>query len=172
MNTGVASMCPTMSPALWNPIWNADVDRAASLSKQVYDGASTVVKSAVGTLALTKNLWSLDSKLASLLESFYRAAEHPEVVSPVSEDVIRNGLSTLRIVCEKCDAVYNTARARGLTNRRFMGPALNSIRVRSDELLDIVETTELSLDGSGVDAIFDKALAELHSGATVKVSDL
>jgi hypothetical protein len=153
-------------------MWNADIVRAASLSKQVYEGASTVVKSLAGNLSLTKNLWTLDSKLAWLLESFYRAAEHPQVVPPVSEDVVRNALSSLREVCEKCDAVYNKAKARGLTNRRFMGPALNSIRVRSDELLDIVETVEISLSGSGVDAIFDKALAELHSGATVKVSDL
>ena len=53
-----------------------------------------------------------------------------------------------------------------------MGPALNSIRVRSEELFDIIEAVEISLDGSGLDAIFDKALAELQSGVTVKISNL
>jgi len=165
-------MCPSISPALWNPMWNADVNTAASLSKQVYDGASKVVKSFVGDLALTKDLWTLDSKLASLLEGFYKAAEQPVMIQPVTQDVIRNTLVSLRVICDKCEAVYNSAKSRGLTNRRLMGPALNSIRVRADELLDIVETVEITLDGSGVDAIFDRALAELHSGATVKVSDI
>jgi hypothetical protein len=166
-------MCPSISPALWNPIWNADVNTAASLSKQVYDGATRVVKSFVGDLALTKDLWTLDSKLASLLEGFYRAAEQPMVAQPPPmEGVIRDTLRSLREICDKCDALFNTARSRGLTNRRLMGPALNSIRVRSEELLDIAETVEISMDGPAVDAIFDNALAELHSGATVKVSDI
>jgi hypothetical protein len=165
-------MCPSISPALWNPLWNADVRAAESLSKQVYDGASKAVKGFVGGLALTKDLWRLDSKLASLLEGFYKAAEQPVAVQPVMEDAVRNTLTSLRVICDKCDALYDSAKSRGLTNRRWMGPAFNSIRVRSDELLDIVETVEISLDGSGVDAIFDKALAELHSGATVKVSDV
>jgi hypothetical protein len=153
-------------------MWNADVNNAASLSKQVYDGTSKVVKSFIGDLALTKDLWTLDSKLASLLEGFYKAAEQPVVVQPAMEGIIRETLTSLREICDKCESLYSKAKSQGLTNRRLMGPALNSIRVRSDELLDIVETVEISLDGSGVDAIFDKALAELHSGATVKVSDI
>jgi hypothetical protein len=153
-------------------MWNADVNNAASLSKQVYDGASKVAKSFIGDLILTKDLWTLDSKLASLLEGFYRAAEQPVLVQSAMEGVFRETLTSLRVVCDKCDALYNSAKSQGLTNRRLMGPALNSIGIRADELLDIVETVEISLDASGVDAIFDKALAELRSGATVKVSDL
>ena len=77
-------MYPSMNPVLWNPLWNADVGRAASLSKQVYERASTALRTWAASVVLTKKLWTLDSQLASLLETFYRAAEHPAVVEPVS----------------------------------------------------------------------------------------
>jgi hypothetical protein len=164
-------MCPSISPALVNPLWNADVNRAASLSVRAYEGASKVIRGTLSQITLTRDLWKLDSLLASLLETFYNAAEKP-MSPPEVQHEIRKTLAALRSICDQCDGLYNTAKSRGLTNRRLMGPALNSIHVRSEELFDIIEAVEISLDSSGVDAIFDEALAELQSGATVKISDL
>ena len=75
-------MCPSISPALVNPLWNADVNRAASISVRVYEGASKAVRGTISRITLTTDLWKLDSLLAYLLETFYKAAEHPVVPPP------------------------------------------------------------------------------------------
>jgi hypothetical protein len=47
------------------------------------------------------------------------------------------------------------------------------VRVRSGEILDIVESVELSLNHSeAVDAIFDKALRDLEHGNIVDFAQL
>jgi hypothetical protein len=43
--------------------------------------------------------------------------------------------------------------------------------VRSDELLDIVESVELALDPS-VHEVFDRALSEFESGETIGLAEI
>jgi hypothetical protein len=106
-------------------------------------------------------------------EKFYKQVETgtPVTVTPPTEEVVQSALKSLRSISESIEDMYNTGKAVGLTNRRFVGAALNSVRMRSDELEDIGESIELSLVPE-TDAIFDKALAALRAGDVVDFAQL
>lgn len=106
-------------------------------------------------------------------EKFYKQVETgtPVTVTPPTEEDVQSALKSLRSISESIEDMYNTGKAVGLTNRRFVGAALNSVRMRSDELEDIGESIELSLVPE-TDAIFDKALAALRAGDVVDFAQL
>jgi hypothetical protein len=81
-------------------------------------------------------------------------------------------VAALRTICVACETIYDAGKATGFTNGRFTGTALNSIRVRSEEILDLVEAIERGIDDPRIDGIFEKALAELERGETVSMSAL
>jgi hypothetical protein len=175
----IKPMCPsvTLVSTLGNPRWNADAYLAESFASKVSDAVSGAIEKQINGLILAKDLWQLDGHLRKFLEAVYTDAEQRatsgEKPTPASEDNLRSALKALRRACESIGETYKRAKAAGLTNRRLAGTALNSVRVRSGEILDIVESVELSLNHSeAVDAIFDKALQDLEQGNTVDFAQL
>jgi hypothetical protein len=166
-------MCPSLAigSALGSAPWSADAFLAESLASKV----SYSVRSQANVLLLAKDLWTLDSKLRKFLKGIYTDAEKrfkSGVKSPpVSEEDIESALQTLRRVSESVEQMYRRAKAAGLTNRRFVGAALNSVHVRGDEILDLVESVELGMNPD-VDSVFDKALSDLEHGDTVDFAQL
>ena len=164
-----------MPTVLGTDTWNADVLGAAASAFRV---SARVVSQRVGNhmnlLRMAGGLWSLDTQLKNILEGFYtevsKVSQTPVV--PPTEERLRSAILSLRTLCGKIDELYNMAKAAGLTNRTLIGTALNSIRVRGDELLDIAESAELSLEAEVTEPIFAKALGELERGETFDLASI
>jgi hypothetical protein len=155
--------------ALGTDGWNAEAYGAASSAF----GVSLSLKGYFGQIALAGKLWSLDKKLKDLLERFYKAAGSSADSSPApTRERIESAIETLRSICGKIDEVYSIAKARGLTNWTLIGTALNSIRVRGSELLEIADAAELSLHPETFEPAFDKALEEYRRGATFDLASI
>jgi hypothetical protein len=154
-----------MPAVLGTDSWNADAFGAASALFRVSGKVSASVSSQLTLLTLAGRLWGIDHQLKELLEKFYRETSTPsnQSIRP-SEERVRGALATLRTLCGHIEELYNTGKARGLTNRTLIGTSLNSIRVRGDELLDIVESVELSMEPQAFEPIFEKALEEFKRG--------
>jgi hypothetical protein len=164
-------MCPSvaMSAAvLAMPSWRVDALRAETLASKV----SASVRNQANILRVASNLWTLDGRLRDFLEKFYKQVEKgTPSVTPPTEEGLQSALKSLRSITDSIEEMYNRGKAGGLTNRRFVGAALNSVRMRSEELRDIVESVELSMTPE-TDAIFDKALAALRAGDVVDLAQL
>jgi len=164
-------MCPSVAMSaslLAMPIWRLNAARAETLALKV----SASVRNQANILQVARNLWALDGRLREFLEAFYKSVEAgtSPTTPPTMED-IDSSLKSLRRISDSIDGMYNTGKASGLTNRRFIGAALNSVRMRSEELREIGESVELAL-APETDAIFDKALAALHAGDVVDFAQL
>lgn len=120
-------------------------------------------------LSFAKNLWNLDGSLRTFLRQFYQDVESgkPRGTEP-TQSQIREGICALKNIYKPIQQMHARATAAGLTNRAFVGAALNSVLVRAEEIMDIAESVELALD-PGVDSVFNVALEELKRG---EVSDL
>lgn len=152
--------------------WREEANATAVLTAKVSSSVNSI-RSGVKMLALAKAVWSVDAKLRKFLDGVYKEIERvekdPSLAKPITPDEIRAVTSKLRGISESIDGAYAKARAAGYTNRSITGAGLNSIRVRSEELMDFVEAFELFLD-SQTDSIFDKASGELARGETVDLS--
>lgn len=150
------------------PSWRLDTSRTKALASKV----SASIRNQANVIQVAGNVWRLEGRLREFLENFYKAVEAavPSTTPPTQED-IEAALKSLRSISESIEEMYNTGKAGGLTNRRFIGAALNSVRMRSDELREIGESVELSLT-TETDAIFDKALAALRSGDVIDFAQL
>lgn len=153
--------------------WNADAFGATSAVFRVSSKLSAAASGYADFVTLAGTLWGIDRKLKNLLEQFYTGVSNPPAhVTAPSEERLRNSLATLRTLCNKIDELYGVGKAQGLTNRTLVGTVLNSIRVRGDELLDIVESVELSMCPDDVEPLFQKAAAELERGETFDLASI
>jgi hypothetical protein len=148
--------------------------RAAS---QVFGVSSRVASAANGYRSmfdLTRRLWSVDSALKELLETFYREeakAAAQGTSEPPSPEKLDMAINTLVSLCGKIDELYAMAKAKGLTNRTLVGTVLNSICVRNDDLRDIVESVQLSKEPE-VDRVFERAAREFESDQTFDLASI
>jgi hypothetical protein len=149
-------------------VWNADAFSVASFALRV----STAFRSHASSITITARLWKLDGAIADLLAKIYAGVNSGKKADPPTEESVRAALSALRTICAATDTIYQAAKVSGHTNGWFAGAALNSIKVRSEELLDVVEAVETGMDDPRIDGIFEKSLAELEGGETIKMSDL
>src|SRR5713101_4588151 len=142
--------------------WNASAYAALSMAWRV--SASLRTQSAI--LTLTRDVWKMDSMFRHFLEKIYKAAENQVPPSePVTEQQILEAAKICRQIHGTVEQFYSRAKGAGLTNRRFIGAALNSIKVRSEEILDIGDALELSIN-SEVDKFLDRSLEDLRSNNT------
>jgi hypothetical protein len=140
--------------------WNAYAYDALSLASKL----SAALKGQSDILSLTHKVWKLDALLRDFLAEIYRAVENPpKVQEPITEETILDAAHTLRRLHQLVDGAYSLARNAGLTNHKFIGAPLNSIKVRSEEILEIGEALELALDPK-VDAMLNRSIEDLHNG--------
>lgn len=156
------NMCPAI-PVVGIDLWRADVHKSASLALRL----SAAVQNHAWVMALAADVWCLDFALRKVIEQVYVDYEHRIEsgipAEPVSDEAIAEALASTRALCNTIDRVYEKARAGGLTNRRMVGAAFNSIRLRSDELRELVEAAELSMNPE-VDKMFDRTREEFERG--------
>ena len=109
-------------------------------------------------------IWRLDRMLANIVEEIYTGVEHPQPnPEPVSPEQITSAIATLRSLHDAIEKLYGSLRKGGFSNRSLIGSPINSLRAHSDDLLDIAETIELSMNPD-IKQVFDKSLDELHRG--------
>jgi hypothetical protein len=162
-----------MPIALGTDSWNADAFGAASAVFRVSSRVTSSTSNYIELMALAGRLWGIDRQLKNLLEKFYDGVTKPSAqVTPPTEERLKSAVTTLRALCGKIDELYGVSKAHGLTNRTLVGTILNSIRVRGDELLDIVESVELSMNPEPLEPFFEKALAEFERGETVGLASI
>ena len=153
--------------------WNAEAFGATSAAYRISARVSDSLNNYFRFVPLVRDLWSLDSKLKEILERFYEGVESPqESTTPPAAETIQSAVFGLRTLCGKIDEFYSKSKARGLTNRTLVGTALNSIRVRGEELLDIADTVDMSLHPENFEPIFDKALNEYRRGETFDLASI
>jgi len=141
--------------------WNASAYAALSVASKV--SAAIRVQGAI--VSVTRDAWKLDSLLRNFLVDIYKAVENPlpPPKEPITEEAILDAANTLRRLHGLIDGLYSLAKSGGLTNRRFIGAALNSVKVRGEEILEIGEALELSLNPK-VDALLSQSIEDLRSG--------
>ena len=71
--------------------------------------------------------------------------------------------NTLQQIHRTIEQLYARAKSAGLTNRRFIGASLNSVKVRAEELLEFGDALEMSLN-EDVDAFLERSLEDLRRG--------
>jgi hypothetical protein len=165
-------MCPSIpADELLNEHLRAEVYQVASLALRT----ASSIKERAQILLVARGVWKLEEALRKLLEGIYQDAERrlrEHTPTESNPQALTQALNGLRTIASAVDGMYSTARASGLTNRRFVGAALNSVRLRADDILDLVESVEISLDPSGPESIFAKSLAELDAGNVFDLADI
>ena len=78
---------------------------------------------------------------------------------------------TLREMCTAIEDLHGRAKSIGLTNRSIVGASLNSVRLRSDEILDIVESIETSMNPAA-EAIIDRSVEEYRRGESYDLASV
>src|SRR5579859_1329266 len=140
--------------------WNASAYAALSIACRV----SASLRAQTAILSLTRDAWKLEGVLRHFLDQIYKAVENPPTpTEPVTREQILEAANTLRQIHRTIEQLYTRAKSAGLTNRSFIGAALNSIKVRAEELLEFGDALEMSLN-EDVDAFLDRSLEDLRSG--------
>jgi hypothetical protein len=140
--------------------WNASAYAALSVASRV----SASVRTQGTIFSLSRDIWKLDGMLRNFLEEIYQAAENPPPpAEPVTKEQMMEAAKTLQQIHRTIEQLYVRAKSAGLTNRRFIGAALNSVKVRAEELLEFGDALEMSLN-EDVDAFLEHSLEDLRSG--------
>ena len=114
-------------------------------------------------------------QLANFLDGIYATAAKAESGQPSGTPVSREQLEqthrTLEYLSEITAQVYDAAVRGGLKNKTLTAASLNSIHVRSEQLVDLADWFRVALGSKpdALDAIFARGRADLAEG---KVYDL
>lgn len=158
--------------ALGSATWNATAKEVASSAHRLV----STVRDRATVVVIAAKLWQVHRAMGNMLEDFYSKVEHPvPLTEPLDEDKLRAGLSSLRNLSDAIGQIALGLRQKGLANRSYIAAPMNSLKVYSDQLLDIVEAAELMLDPSSygaAEAKFAKSLEELRTGETVKLESI
>lgn len=143
--------------------WNASAYAALAKARKL----SAAVKSHAAILILAKEVWRLDNGLRKILSDLYTSVEHPKLQpEPITEEMVHNASRACLQLHARVDEIYELAKRAGLLNRSFVGAAFNSVKVRAEELQEIGDWLELSLNRD-VDVMLDQSLQDLRSGEMV-----
>jgi hypothetical protein len=146
-----------------NDRWDADMYGAMSLASRL----SALVKDRSATFRLAYKLWNLDNILRGLMNQVHDSLETGKgegTKEEVTGDRIHEVIQGLRRLCGLLDKIHVAAKMAGLTNNTVTAMALNSIRKRSEDILELSEWFEISLEPEAIDAIFQRAAQEEARG--------
>jgi hypothetical protein len=162
-----------LSPAIpvdviGSDLWTAHAYGALSVAYRV----SAALQRQANVINLAGKIWRLDRILASLLNDIYTGAENPKPnPGPVSTERIHAAIETLHSLHRAVERLYTSLLDSGLANRTLIGTPTNSLRSRADDLLDIAEAIELSMNPA-INDVFEESLEELHRGEAFDLSAL
>jgi len=164
-----------MCPAIVNPAFGGNQDKWNEVGYATLSVASRVsnsLKTHTATLSLARDLWKLNTLLRNILEIVYNAVEHPTPPKePVTQEQILAAAEVFRKVHGVVDNIYTLAKSKGLTNRRLLGTIFNSVKQRSEEVLDIGDWMVNYTDPEA-DKILNQAIDDLHRGHVHDLSEV
>lgn len=142
--------------------WDAEVYGAMALASKM----SALVKDRAATVKLVYRLWNLDNILRKMLNQVHRSMEGAKRVGveEVTPDRVKEVAQELRRLYGLLDKIYGPAKKAGLTNNSMTSMPLNSIRRRSEDILELAEWFEISLEPEYVESIFQRASDEERRG--------
>lgn len=160
---GHKAMCPAIASTIYGvnqDSWNESAYATLAAAWRV----SASLKRHAAILSLARDLWKLDRMLKDFLERIYKAVENPpKVPEPVTPDQVMAMADALQKIHATIDSNYTRARNGGLTNHSILGIVFNSVKVRSEEILDIGDWLA-SYSDPDADRLLDRAIDELHRG--------
>lgn len=150
--------------------WNANVYGAMALASRL----STLVKDRTATLKLAYRLWGLDTSLSKFMNRVYEAMESGKAKSEeeITPDRIKEVAQTLRRLYDIVDGIYGPAKKAGLTNNSLTSMALNSVRKRAEDILELAEWFETCIDPEAVESIFQRSAEEEARGEIFDLSSI
>lgn len=164
-----------MCPAIANTIYGVNQDswnESAYATLAIAWRVSASLKRHAAIFSLAKDLWKLDRMLKDFLGRIYKAVENPpKAPEPVTHDQIMAMADALQKIHATIDSNYTRARSAGLTNYPVVGTVFNSVKLRSEEILDIGDWLAAYLDPD-TDQLLDRAIDELHRGEVHDLSVL
>lgn len=147
-----------------NDRWDAEVYGAMSLASRL----SALVKDRTAAFRLTYKLWNLDNILRGLMNQVHdslkdgkHAAAGAEEVTP---DRVEEVAQLLRRLHTMLGRIYSAAKIAGLTNSSMTAMAFNSIHKRSEDIMELAEWMEISLQPQLIESIFQRAEQEEARG--------
>lgn len=158
-----------------NDCWDAAMYDAASLASRSA-AAVIAVRSGVQKMTLAWDLRQLSNALSAFLDKVYvksEAASRGEMTEELSEAITREQIEScirsLEYMYETISRLHSKSERKGLTNNSLMAGSLKTIRRRSEELLDLADWLQTSLDytPSELESIFVNARNELREGQVV-----
>ena len=158
-------MCPAATIENIYGVNGADWKTSAYNTLSIASQLSGAIQKHTAHLKLLACVWKLDRALRRFLEDIYKATENPVVapVEPVTEDQIREAADICLKIHRDIDNVFTRAKRMGLTNSTVIGAGFNSVKVRSEDILDIGDALALSINPR-VDAVFERSLEDLRRG--------
>jgi hypothetical protein len=150
--------------------WDADVYGAVALASRL----SELVKNRALTVKLAYHLWKLNSTLASFFAELHKAIERdiPKGQPPVTPDRVRESAQSLRKLYASLQSIWVPAKRTGLTNNSLTAGALHSIHNYGEDILELAQLLELSLDLESIQSIYDRASAEKERGDIFDLSQV
>lgn len=149
-------------------LWNASVHTAISVTYRI----SAALKAHGNTLNLAQKLWRIDRLLANMLEAVYTGAENPPPnLDPITPERLASTIAVLRNLHSALEAISTTIQRSRLNNNSLIGAPTSSIRAHADDLLDLAETLELSMNPA-IGSIFDASFEEYRRGDSVDLQDI
>jgi hypothetical protein len=144
--------------------WNADVYGTMSsfsrLALHVQKKAN-VLALAFAFHKANRQLQMLFDKVQAAMEGKLPANPNEE---PVTEKRMQQTVDTLMHLYRIMDYVHETSRRAGLANNSLTASGLRKMRLHSEEILNLVDWMELTMQKDEVQAIFDRSHREKESG--------
>lgn len=152
-----------------NDQWNADVYDTMALASRL----STLVKDRSKTIGISYRLYGLNSKLNALFKQIYARLEGPAGEERVfTPEETQDAIRSLRKLCGLLDTLFEAGRRSRLTNNSLTASWLNSIHVYSDELQELAQIIELTLDEYHLKFVYERASKERESGDVFDISQI
>lgn len=162
-------MCPSLPISeLGSDAWNADAYDVVSLAYRI----ANAVHSTTASYMLSRKLWQLDKRLKQIQDPFYQTIKPSAVVELPPRDRVEAGVRAIKELHASFQNLANGMQTRGLQNQSRLAAPLNSARQRMEDLLDIAEAVELSLDQTQLDEMFREPLEELRDGKTLGIESI
>lgn len=144
--------------------WNARVYGSLSIASRI----ASMVRDRRAAVRLAILLGRLNHHLASFFEDIYQRIEgkiptDPAAKTPTSAEV-QNALRSLRELSTSLFETYQAAKSKRLTNNSLLAGSFSRLRTYSEDISELGDWLEMSLDLKAVEEIFERSGREAEQG--------
>lgn len=144
--------------------WNARVYGSLSIASRI----ASLVKDRRQAVRLAFLLRKLNNSLASFFEEIYLRIEGKippqSPAEPLTAERAQNALHSLRELSTSLFETYEGAKSKRLTNNSLLAGPFSRLRTYSEDISELADWLEMSLDLKPVEEIFERARLEAEQG--------